>query len=454
MSETVLSDKKSEQTETENQNPQEQETPAENDVITDGQPETETQTEEAAKSTEDSESSAEAPAEGQSEEAIQDASEEKAASEAPAQPEPARVPLAPRCENPIIGRKVFFINPPLYVENYLQPELKQHEYEAYVIKDYKYTKNALRKFPDALCFIFIDDELSYDGWFNFILSFQQDEKLKTIFVGLMSAMIPAPVREKFMMNLSLPGGFIMLNEVKGAALIENVIGILELNGAKGRRKYLRLDCDENVSIKGYFANQSQLLQVSIANISSVGFTCYYPKSYGTALAKNMLVPSFSITLGRHSIVTPSVVYDVKSIDDNKYFAVLLFLKQVGPDDRKVIKNFIFEHLMARFENMIYANPPDVEDYFGKNQKSEGENTSEEPVEEIEEAEEVEEAQEAAEETGKENAEKTAEDAENENNAVKEEKTESDEEASDETKNENKTEEEKSENSENKAEKKD
>ena len=78
--------------------------------------------------------------------------------------------------------------------------------------------------------------MSYDEWFNFIQSFQKDEKLKTIFVGLMSAIIPNPVKERFMLNLSLPGGFIMLNEIKGAALIENIIGILELNGAKGRRK--------------------------------------------------------------------------------------------------------------------------------------------------------------------------------------------------------------------------
>ena len=357
------------------------------------------QTEQPAEQTEETTENSE-----QTTEEIQNAAEEQVAAE---EKPPVQVPLAPRCENPIIGRKIFFVNPPLYVENYLQPELKQHEYEAYVIKDYKYTKNALRKFPDALCFIFIDDELSYDEWFNFIQSFQKDEKLKTIFVGLMSAIIPNPVKERFMLNLSLPGGFIMLNEIKGAALIENIIGILELNGAKGRRKYIRLDCNGNVLINGYFANQTQLLQVSIANISSVGFTCYFPKSYGTALTKNMLVPSFSITLGRRSIVTPSVVFNVKSVDENNYFAVLLFLKQVGADDRKVIKNFIFEQLVQRFENLIYSLPPDVDDYSNRGVKaaeaavdSDGSASSEkteasDSEENIEEAEEILEADETS-----------------------------------------------------------
>ena len=356
-------------------------------------------------------------------EEMQDKAEEKVAAEQEAAAKPViQVPLAPRCVNPIIGRKVFFVNPPLYVENYLQPELKQHEYEAYIIKDYKYTKNALRMFPDALCFIFIDDEMSYDGWFNYILSFQQDEKLKTIFVGLMSAMIPQPKREKFMMNLSLPGGFLMLNEIKGAELIKTVIGILELNGAKGKRKYLRLDCDESISINGYFATQTQLLQVSIANISSVGFTCIFPKSYGTVLAKKMIIPSFSITLGRRSIATPSIVFDVKSFDNNNYFAMLLFLKSVGADDRKVIKNFIFEHMEKRLDNLIYANPPDIDDYLGKSALSEEKdkqtNETVDEVEEIEEAEEVEEVEktEKAEETEKSEKTEGAEDSEKEKTA--------------------------------------
>ena len=356
-------------------------------------------------------------------EEMQDKAEEKVAAEQEAAAKPViQVPLAPRCVNPIIGRKVFFVNPPLYVENYLQPELKQHEYEAYIIKDYKYTKNALRMFPDALCFIFIDDEMSYDGWFNYILSFQQDEKLKTIFVGLMSAMIPQPKREKFMMNLSLPGGFLMLNEIKGAELIKTVIGILELNGAKGKRKYLRLDCDESISINGYFATQTQLLQVSIANISSVGFTCIFPKSYGAVLAKKMIVQSFSITLGRRSIATPSIVFDVKSFDNNNYFAMLLFLKSVGADDRKVIKNFIFEHMEKRLDNLIYANPPDIDDYLGKSALSEEKdkqtNETVDEVEEIEEAEEVEEVEktEKAEETEKSEKTEGAEDSEKEKTA--------------------------------------
>ena len=333
------------------------------------------------------------------EEGTADAAAESVAEAEPAQPEPAPVPTAPRCENPIVGRKVFFVNPPLYVENYLHLELKQHEYEVYIISDFRYTKAALRHFPDALCFIFIDDEMSYDEWFNFIQSFQKDPVLKTIFVGLMSANIPKQQHERFLMNLSLPGGFIMLTEFKGSALIEKIVGILDLNGAKGRRKYLRWDCtSEDTPINGYFANGSQLLQVSIVNISSVGFVCYYPASYGEALKKNTLVASFSITLGRRSIVTPSVVFETKRVDATRFISIMLFSKHVGQDDRKVIKNFVFDQLQDRFEKLVFSAQPDVEDYSNRSQKAP---KAEEAAEEV-----IEEAEEVLEADGAENAENT------------------------------------------------
>ena len=384
MSDTKQTEENSEKTE--NTIPQEEQTQTEESKT----PENEAAAEDP-KQAEDS-----AAAEGQT------SSEELISAENAQEPEkkeePAPVPTAPRCENPIIGRKVFFVNPPLYVENYLHLELKQHEYEVYIISDFRYTKAALRHFPDALCFIFIDDEMSYDEWFNFIQSFQKDEKLKTIFVGLMSAVITKQQHERFLMNLSLPGGFIMLTEFKGSALIEKIVGILDLNGAKGRRKYLRWDCSaSDTPINGYFANGSQLLQVSIVNISSVGFVCYYPAAYGEALKKNALVPSFSITLGRRSIVTPSVVFDTKKVDANRSLAVMLFLKQVGADDRKVIKNFIFDQLQDRFEKLVFAAQPDVEDYSNKIHKApKQDEAADKAAENSENAENIEDAEEVLE----------------------------------------------------------
>ena len=195
MSDSILSDEKSETRESIENVVSQAEAASDKELPQEEQKEAaeQTEAENAAEQTEaeKAETSDETPADGT-------ASEESAENKTPEPaPEPAPVPTAPRCENPIVGRKVFFINPPLYVENYLHLELKQHEYEVYIISDFRYTKTALRHFPDALCFIFIDDEMSYDEWFNFIQSFQNEPVLKTIFVGLMSAVIPKAQHERF-----------------------------------------------------------------------------------------------------------------------------------------------------------------------------------------------------------------------------------------------------------------
>lgn len=392
-------DEKAEQTDQNNQTEQTSQTE-------DGKPEQTEQTEKAEPAEETAQSESEKSAQDKETASAEKSEEiEKAVTKAEQtilSKIPDTVATAPRCENPVKGRKVLFVNPPIYVEKYVQLELKQNEYEVYIIPDYKYAKHALRHFPDALCFIFIDDELSYDEWCNFIRSFQDEEVLKTIFVGLLSASITKPKMEKFIMTLSLPGGFILLNEFKGSALTEKITGILDLNGAKGIRKYVRLDCGKDETpINGYFATKSQLLQVSIINISSVGFVCYYPVSYGEILKNKSLVPSFSITLGRRSIVTPSVVFETKRLDANRLVSIMLFAKQVGEEDRKIIKNYIFEQLQERFEKLVFSAPPDIEDYSNRNPKflMEAAPAAAEKVENAEDADElVEEAEEVAEET--------------------------------------------------------
>jgi len=60
-------------------------------------------------------------------------------------------------ENPMFGRKVFFLNPPLSIENFVVDGLKDEEYEVYIIREYSLAKPVLKHFENAICFIYIDD---------------------------------------------------------------------------------------------------------------------------------------------------------------------------------------------------------------------------------------------------------------------------------------------------------
>ena len=86
------------------------------------------------------------------------------------------------------------------MEKYLIENLRQNEYEVYIIKEYRKAKSVLSKFPDSMCFINIDEELSFSEWFNFMKSFQESDALKGIYLGILTETASMEDKDKFMMN--------------------------------------------------------------------------------------------------------------------------------------------------------------------------------------------------------------------------------------------------------------
>lgn len=248
-------------------------------------------------------------------------------------------------ENPIYGRQIFFVNPPISVEHYVLDMLHDNEYEAYVINDYKMVKGILRANKDAMCFINIDSQLTFKQWFNYIHSFAEDEILKSVFVGVISAKASSADSRLFLMNLQLNGGFTFITQDIDL-VFHNITGILDLNGAKGQRKYIRLDCTDSDKVMGYLAHSGKLFDLKINNISSVGFVCDYSSSVQDIFQPNTQFDNVSITLGRKSIIAPSVVLKTR---DNK--AIMLFINAKMPREEKfIIKSFICDELARRFED--------------------------------------------------------------------------------------------------------
>lgn len=262
-------------------------------------------------------------------------------------------------ENPIFGRKVYFLNPPLSFEKQIIEALRELEYEVYVISDYKYAKPVLRENPDAMCFIYIDAELSLKAWFNFIKSFSKDVTLKSIFVGITSAKSSVEIKN-FIMNLQLPGGYVPLDGL-GNSPLEKFIGILDINGAKGRRQYIRLNCKELKLVSGYITFGNKLFTINIDNISSVGLACSYDFGAAEAFQKNSVIDNVALSLGRWSVVVSCVVFDVKRIN-GKDIAVLLFMKETPKEVRKSIRSYIFEILTEHERNMMISSIQDLTNY--------------------------------------------------------------------------------------------
>lgn len=260
----------------------------------------------------------------------------------------------------ILGRKVFFLNPPLAITNHVLESLKEQQYEVYCLEDYKSAKPLLKMFPDALCFIFIDDLLTLREWYNYIKSFEEDDELKSIFIGVISARIRPGDREKFLMNLKLPGGFIPLGGPVSEVL-KTIKGIIDVNGALGKRKYIRLDCSNNPNISAYFAEDLKLYDVNIQYLSTAGFTFTMknPKLY--TFQKKSVISNICINVGHRTIPVEGFVYEIRQID-GKEIIILLFTKGIDSVNRGVIRKFIFATLNDRLNDMISMLEPDMRDY--------------------------------------------------------------------------------------------
>lgn len=263
-------------------------------------------------------------------------------------------------ENPAFGRRIFFINPPFSVEKRIIEWLKALEYEVYIIRDYTGAKNVLRNHENAICFINIDQLLSLKGWYNFIKSFENDPTLKTVFLGIISTHATEAQVSKFLMNLKLPGGYVSLHE-EPEALLKKFVGILDINGAKGSRKYVLLDCNGVYTVNGYIAYGTKLYDMHIEEISSVGISCSFDSSIGFVFQKNSILENVSLSLGRFSVITQCVVYEVKTLN-GKNIALLLFVKETPKEIKNSIRGYIFDILSKRMNDFIARGTADSVNY--------------------------------------------------------------------------------------------
>lgn len=200
-------------------------------------------------------------------------------------------------ENPIFGRKVFFLNPPLSIENNVVDNLKLLEYEVYIIREYNLAKPVLRNYGNSICFIYIDDEMPLESWFNFIKSFENDETLNKVFLGVLSYKTKPKEQEYFLMNLKLPGGFVRLDK-KVEEISKQLEGILEINGAKGVRKVIRLDLKDSKDVNGYFNYGTILYSFRLVDISVMGFATITSAKMGQIFKKGSFIKNISIYNGK------------------------------------------------------------------------------------------------------------------------------------------------------------
>ncbi len=253
-------------------------------------------------------------------------------------------------ENPLFGRKIFFVNPTFNIEKYLIDYLRKNEYEVYILKEYKKAKRVLSVYPDSMCFIDIDEQLSYSEWYNYMKSFSLIPELQGIYLGVVTQNATWEDKDKFLMNVRLPCGFTVIS--KQEKILEHFAAILDLNGAKGRRKYLRLDTRTEKDVSGYMTSEGKLYTINIKDISSVGFAITYKQELMSMFQKNTLLRNLCLSAGRKSMVCSCIVFNTQVNPDGTAMSVLMLTNENPESTKTYIRDYIFQKFDEKMNTLI------------------------------------------------------------------------------------------------------
>ncbi len=247
------------------------------------------------------------------------------------------------------GKKVFFLYPHSVIKSDLVHDLIMNEYEVYTLVDHRKVKLLLKKYTDSIIFINIDDNLSETEWFDFIKTIMKDPAYSSIRVGILTYNENAQLAEKYLMDLSVPCGFIQLKLGKEDS--KNIIlNSLNANEAKGNRKYIRATSDNSLKSTFNVKVGNELKTGVINDISSVGVSCYFDGDI--TLAKNAFLPKMQLKLNGKLVLVDAIAFGSRDMPNDKKLMVIMFTNNMTEDSKSKIHKYIGEVLQSNIQKEI------------------------------------------------------------------------------------------------------
>jgi len=246
----------------------------------------------------------------------------------------------------IAGRKIFFLYPTASVQNQVITELAQQEFEVYIAKDHARLARALKKYPDSIIYINIDEGMSeqdWERWIGGILSASPSIKL-----GVFSNNTNDELKDKYINKLHVTCGFLAL-KLDMSKTVDIIIEKLKTADAKGRRKYLRASTEREATATINMPHNGEFIKGLIRDISIVGVSCKFEIDPG--LKKNALFKDIQIKLQSMLIKAEAVVFGSREENGEKSY-VLLFTQRIDPDVRVKIRKYIQMNLQNKMDSEI------------------------------------------------------------------------------------------------------
>ena len=247
----------------------------------------------------------------------------------------------------ITGKKIFFLYPTAVVQNNIIFELVQHEYEVYVARNKDTLRRVLRKYPDSVVFVDVNEKMPEKEWETWINAVMTAPDTKTVSIGIISSSENEEQRNKYLQTIKIAAGYTMLRFDLDKS-IKQILEILQALDAKGRRKYIRTTTEGdssttiNIPMNGAFIN-GRIMDISVVGIS-------FTLEGSPDIVKNTLVKDVQLILQTSRIKVEGILFGSR-MDKKEKIYVLLFSQRVGADAdlRAKIRKYIQHNLQARMD---------------------------------------------------------------------------------------------------------
>lgn len=246
----------------------------------------------------------------------------------------------------ITGKKIFFLYPTGSMQNQIVTELVQQEFEVYVVKDHSRLFKVLKKYPDSIVYVNIDEGMPQHEWERWIAGTMNS--IKEVKFGIFSSTSDEKVREKYLKNIKVTCGFIGL-KVDMSKSVSKLLEVLNVLNVKGRRKYLRASTERETTATINMPVRGDFVKGAIRDISVVGISCVFEHDPG--LKKNELVKDIQLKLQSMLLKVEAVIFGSRE-EAGQTIYVLLFTQRIDPDIRVKIRKYVQHNLQQKMNSEL------------------------------------------------------------------------------------------------------
>jgi len=246
----------------------------------------------------------------------------------------------------ITGKKIFILYPHSVIRDELLDMLIMAGFESYVIHDHKKAAKLLAKFSDSIMFINIDEGMNEAEWETYIRGIQEAPQTKNCRLGILSYNTDQKLMEKYLMKLSVPCGYVQLKlGIKESTKI--MLAALEANEARGKRKFIRVSCEDELIATVNYKGPSGLCYGKILDISANGIAVRFDNSGNLPL--KTLIREMQLNLRGSLALIDAVLMGKRQ--DNAY--IFLFdITKMKPEHKMAVFRFIKYKLQHYIDNLI------------------------------------------------------------------------------------------------------